>query len=104
MKIREVLSNLQTDRYIHLQNNQMIRVAKYDNDVFYIFYSYNSLIAIYNACNYELAINTDKFDYSKTTMKWLKYFINNFTAHDYDSAMQFKKYVYQCDYVTQFTD
>lgn len=70
--------------------SNMIILQKDDNTEFY---SYNSLIAIF--CGKELVL-TKKWNYSQTTLKQLKYFINNYTCFNYETKKQFieeiKKY------------
>lgn len=47
------------------------------------FQSYKTLIAIYHPVNQKLYINYHYWDYSKTTRKHLKLFINEYTPYDY---------------------
>lgn len=56
---------------------------------FRVFQSYTTLIAIYNPITKELKVNWSKWDYSKTTMKHLKVFINDFTCYEYENKAQF---------------
>lgn len=80
----DILKTLQKLHVIPITNNQNVITCK-DNEGtrYYIFYSYQSLIAIY--CDGELMVNIDKWDYSKTTMKWFNYFLNNFTSYYFTS-------------------
>lgn len=55
------------------------------------FQSYRSLIAIYYHEGKKLSVNWQKWDYSKTTSKHLKMFINEYTSFRYDSKLQFLK-------------
>ena len=59
------------------------------------FQSYNTLIAVYQKGDYKyrtsdkLYINWNKWDYSKTTLKHLKMFINEYTSFNYENKQQF---------------
>lgn len=53
------------------------------------FQSYSTLIAIYVSTEKMLYINWSMFDYSKTTLKHLKLFINEYTPFNYESKQQF---------------
>ena len=101
-----VLENLSKLRIIPLANNQNIVISSYEGQIYYLFFSYDSLIVIYNTHNYDIAINTNKWDYSKTTMRWLKTFINDYTARHYDNKQQFTYFIYNDanDCVTRFSD
>ena len=106
MIVKDVLENLKKLRIIPLANNQNIIVASYEGARYYLFLSYDTLIAIYNTENYDIAVNTNKWDYSKTTMRWLKTFINDYTARHYDNKQQFAYFIYNDvnDGVTRFSD
>ena len=80
----EILKALQKISLIPITNNQnVIACRDSENTRYYVFYSYNSLIAIYS--ENQLIINNDKWDYSKTTLKWFNYFLNNFTSFHFNS-------------------
>ena len=73
-------------------------VIRYTNDKnislsFWAFQSYTSLIALYNPTTHELLLNNDKWDYSKTTLKHLKMFINEYTEYRYTSKLDFIKMI-----------
>lgn len=53
-----------------VKNQYVITLDKY-----YVFYSYNSLIAIYDREHTKLVLGCD-FDYSVTTLKYLKQFLD----------------------------
>ena len=57
------------------------------------FQSYKTLIVIYNQSTKELYINYHYWDYSKTTMKHLKIFINTYTIYGYDNKKQFADFI-----------
>lgn len=57
------------------------------------FQSYNSVIAIFNPAGHILYVNWSKWDYSKTTMKHLKMFINQYTCYQYDNKYQFLNFI-----------
>lgn len=61
-----------------------------DNEI--KFYSYSHLIAIYNKENKQLTL-TKKWDYSNTTITYLKQFINNYTLLEYKNKKQFEKLI-----------
>ena len=56
---------------------------------FVAFQSYKTLIAIFCPNTHIIYVNWSKCDYSKTTMKHLKMFINEETCYQYDNKMQF---------------
>lgn len=47
------------------------------------FFSYNSKIAAFNRKTSILKLNSKKWDFSQTTLKQLKRFINNYVEKDY---------------------
>ena len=89
--------NLKTAQKIHvdqLYNKNQYVITYYDNGVLYwAFQSYQSLIAIYSPTTKEMAINWSKFDYSKTTSKHLKLFINEYTCYKYETLKQFTGFI-----------
>ena len=56
-----------------------------------VFQSYKTIIAIYDQETKQLYINWYYWDYSKTTMKHLKIFINEYTYFTYENKQQFLK-------------
>lgn len=52
------------------------------------FQSYSSLIAVYDKMSGDLFINWDKWDYSKTTLKHFKLFVNEWTYYHYETKQQ----------------
>ena len=57
------------------------------------FQSYQSVIALYNPSTARLLINWSKWDYSKTTLKHLKAFINEYTPFSYTTKADFYKFI-----------
>ena len=55
---------------------------------YHCYQSYQSLIAVYDKNTGNLFINWDKWDYSKTTLKHLKLFINEWTHYHYETKQQ----------------
>lgn len=74
------------------KNITIIRNKSEENAVCYLF-SYNCEIAIYNEISKRLAISQDFWDYSQTTLKHLKHFINTYTAYTYEDKKQFQKLI-----------
>lgn len=75
-----------------LENEKNLTIIKnetYGNKVYYLF-SYNCEIAFFNETAQRLAISQEFWDYSQTTLKHLKHFINNYTAFKYETKQQFK--------------
>lgn len=70
-----------------LANNQVVIEEEESNT----FYSYNSCIASYNVMTSVLTLNENLWDYSNTTRKYFKEFINNFTELSFESKKQFLK-------------
>lgn len=71
-----------------LENKKNYIVEKNANNI--ILYSYTSLIAIFNVENQRLNL-TKLWDYSQTTLKQLKEFINNYTIYKYTTKKEFEK-------------
>ena len=68
------------------------------------FQSYATLIALWDQKEKILYINWSMYDYSKTTLKHLKIFINNYTSFDYESKNQFTKLILTSDHVKLFNE
>ena len=73
--------------------NQFVIIYEDENkgQRLHCFQSYQSLIAVYDKATGNLFINWDKWDYSKTTLKHLKMFINEWTSFIYETKAQFLK-------------
>lgn len=57
------------------------------------FYSYTTFIASYNRTENKLYLNSSKWDYSNTTRKYFKQFIEEFTPFGYLSKPKFIKFM-----------
>ena len=75
-------------------------VINYDDVV--VFQSYRTLIAVWSYSEHKLYINWCYWDYSKTTMKHLKIFINDYTSMRYENKQQFMKFIISNDKVVLF--
>lgn len=81
-------------RVQQLENkNQFIIYCKDENKNICAFQSYATLIAMWSYSDHKLYINWSMFDYSKTTLKHLKIFVNNYTTFDYENKQQFTKLI-----------
>lgn len=76
-----------------IENKNNFTILK-DNIKNLIFFSYNSHIATYDKENEKLYI-TILWDYSQTTLKQLKNFINNYTSFNYENKKQFEQEIYK---------
>ena len=75
-----------------LANKNQFLITYYDSGVkYWMFQSYSSLICVYCPSTKELLLNASKWDYSKTTIKHFKMFINEWTCYNYDDKAQFIK-------------
>ena len=68
-----------------LANNQTV----IETDETVIFFSYDTEIAMYDKVTKTLS-DFNMWDYSKTTVKHFKTFINNYTCFNYDSMSQWR--------------
>lgn len=90
------------------KNQFIIWYKDKDNNEIVAFQSYRTLIAIYHHGDYRekrpdlLEINWNKWDYSKTTLKHLKMFINGYTSFNYDNKQQFLKEIMHNDDILTF--
>lgn len=57
------------------------------------FYSYTTFIACYNRVENKLYLNSSKWDYSNTTRKYFKNFLEEFTPFDYGTKQIFLKFI-----------
>lgn len=71
------------------KNQFVITYTKFSGYRVYSFQSYSSLIAVYDYEDNKLYINWRKWDYSKTTLKHLKMFVNEWTSFRYETKQQF---------------
>ena len=80
-----IISNLTNQKGNKVENQFLIRDGEKK-----VFQSYNSKIAEYDIETRELKIFED-WDYSKTTMKYFKQFIENETCYNYGTKANFEK-------------
>ena len=82
---------------LHNKNQFVIRYNNCGDPCFSAccFQSYATLIAIYISQEKILYINWSMFDYSKTTLKHLKLFINEYTPYNYENKQQFVNLIRQ---------
>lgn len=77
------------------KNQFVIWLKDKDNNNIVAFQSYKTLIAVYYEGSYEekrpniLEVNWSMWDYSKTTLKHLKLFVNKYTTFHYENKHQF---------------
>lgn len=91
-------------RQLENKNQFIISYQDKENNDLLAFQSYATLIAIWSYKDHLLYINWDMFDYSKTTLKHLKIFINRYTAFNYLDKQQFTKLILNDDKVILFND
>lgn len=84
--------------------NQFVITYSINGVTYWAFQSYYSLICIYCPSTKEMLLNNSKWDYSKTTLKHLKIFINEWTCYNYENKAQFmKQYLFnKCENITLF--
>ena len=86
-----------------LENKNQFVIYYKDSEKNYVcFQSYRTLIAIYSYN--KLYINWSYWDYSKTTSKHLKIFINEYTNFKYEDKKQFLKLIVSDDRITLFDE
>ena len=84
------LNDLIKVRVVQIANkNQFAIYYKDSKRSIVAFQSYNTLICWLEGC--KLFINWSMWDYSKTTSKHLKIFINEYTMFNYENHLQFAK-------------
>lgn len=71
-----------------LENKNNMSIIR-DNVENLVFFSYTSEVATYDKYNNKLYL-TDLWNYSQTTLKQLKYFINNYTSFKYENKKIFE--------------
>ena len=82
-----------------LKNKNNILIIKNDNKVSLA--SYETLIAIFNETTKTLKLDATYWDYSKTTLKHLKEFINNYTCFNYETKKDFEKEIKNNDNIIE---
>lgn len=71
-----------------LENEKNLTIIENEGQI--VLFSYNSKIAtFYKGTKSQWLGLTDKWDYSQTTLKHLKHFINNYTCYNYESKKDF---------------
>lgn len=99
----KMLDNLEKIKVEQLYNkNQFVIYYKDGEKSLIAFQSYCSLIAILK--DKKLYINWDKWDYSKTTLKHLKIFINEYTPFIYINKHQFLLFIKDSEKVELFKE
>ena len=86
------------------KNQFVITYTKPNGFRVYSFQSYDSLIAVYDTEDGKLYINWYKWDYSKTTMKHLKMFIEDWTIYNYVDKKSFNHFIATSPDVETFTE
>ena len=85
-----MLNNAKKVFVIQLAKKNQFVITYVSNDKeYWAFQSYRTLIAIYCPSTKEMLINWSKFDYSKTTTKHTKLFINTYTCYTYNDKKDF---------------
>ena len=74
---------------LYNKNQFLITYLNEQNQHILVFQSYRTVIAIYNAVTKELYLNYHYWDYSKTTSKHLKIFVNEYTPYNYNNKKDF---------------
>ena len=85
------LIKVKVEQFLH-RNQFIITYIGDDGTEYKCFQSYKTLIAVFTTTpnhKHELIISWKNWDYSKTTLKHLKYFINRYTGFTYESKQQF---------------
>ena len=101
------LDNLIKCRVEQLANKNQFVIEYNDytkNQKLITFQSYRTIICYYNPMTKSLYVNWHKWDYSKTTMKHLKMFINDYTCYHYDNKQQFMLFLKNNEKVTLFEE
>ena len=86
------LDNLKKVFVEQLANKNQFVVRYMSGDKLLVcFQSYRSLVAVYDTQDDILYVSWQYWDYSKTTSKHFKIFVNEYTPFTYDSKAQFIK-------------
>lgn len=83
-----------------LANNQVVVCEGNYGEYKYEFYSYGTLIATYEEETRRLTL-TEYYDYSRTTSKYLKVFLNDYCNFYYNNTQELRKIIQKggCDNV-----
>ena len=98
------LITLKVEQLNDHKNQYLITLIDEEGNEVKCFQSYKTPIAYYYPEQHRLEINWDKWDYSKTTIRHLEYFITNFTPYLYKSKHHFLWFILNSDEVTCFKD
>ena len=71
--------------------NQFVINCKINDNRAICFQSYQTLIAVYYPANKIMFVNYHYWDYSKTTSKHFKMFVNEYTHYRYESRLEWLK-------------
>ena len=86
-------NNMLSSEILKSEKNYIIIKENYSNFTSLVkFYSYKSLVAIYDK-NAKILNITNLWDYSQTTLKQFKNFINNYTCFEYKTKKEFEKII-----------
>lgn len=77
-----------------IANNQVVICEGNYGEYKYEFYSYGTLIATYEEETRRLTL-TEYYDYSRTTSKYLKIFLNEYCGLWYDNTNELRKMIEQ---------
>ncbi len=91
MKLANI-EDLKKISVVQLANkNQFVITYSKDGELIKCFQSYKSLVAVYDVANKVLFVSWLYWDYSKTTLKHFKMFVNEYTSFTYETKQQFIK-------------
>ena len=96
VRVRQLANKNQFVIYYNNENNPCLNVV--------CFQSYATLICYYSSNENKLYINYSMYDYSKTTLKHLKMFINEYTPFNYDNKTQFDNFLQTSEKVILFNE
>lgn len=71
-----------------LENKNNMVILENGEQAYFI--SYETTIAKYDYITRNLQLNVNYWDYSQTTLKQLKHFINNYTCYNYETKKDFE--------------
>ena len=93
-------------RQLENKNQFVIRYNNQNNPCLNVvcFQSYATLICMYSPNENKLYINWSMYDYSKTTLKHLKIFINEYTPFNYINKADFTLFILNSENVILFNE
>lgn len=92
--------NFESIRGNKIPNQFLIKVTNDEGQMENIFQSYETIIAKYNVTTGKLVLDKRYWDYSRTTLKYLKMFLEENTYIDYDTKAKFEKLMQSSDDIT----